>query len=94
MVHFLRNDVNRTVIECQVTKTDLSSAVDIFQYSNELLGSETQDKLIADISSLNEIRGAWWEKQKDFGDWKSIDEFVASEFKRVGKTHHLTYITG
>lgn len=94
MVHFLRNNINRTVIECQVTKTDLSSAVDIFHYSNELLGSENQDKLIADIANLNEIRGTWWEREKDFGDWKTIDEFVASEFKKVAKRHRLAYVTG
>lgn len=94
MVHFLRNNINRTVIECQVTKTDLSSAVDIFQYSNMLLGSDFQDTLIKDIGVLNEIRGTWWEHEKDFGDWKSIDDFVASEFKRVAKAYHLNYITG
>jgi hypothetical protein len=43
MVHFLRNDKNRTIIECEVYKDDLSSSTNIEEYSKMLLDLHHKD---------------------------------------------------
>ena len=96
MVHFLRNRYNETIIECEVTPIDLSAVVNIEKYSIKLLSIESEkdaDDFMQDISTLSEIRGWWWEKEKDFGDWSSIDSFVATKFKEISEKWQLYYIT-
>ena len=94
MTHFLRNKDNRTIISCDVSSKDLSSAVDIEEYSNMLLDipSNMRDFIKA-ISDLDEIRGAWWENAMYSGNWKSIDDFVAEEYKKVASAYNLYYVT-
>ena len=95
MIHFLRTQNNRTIIECEVYNDDLSSSIDIYEYSMFLLNLEgdLNEFFVGDINDLNEIRGLWWEKEKDFGNWTSINEFVASTYKKIGKEWGLKYIT-
>jgi len=93
MVHFLRTKDNKTIIECEVTKDDLSSALDVSEYSNLLLSNDNKDNLIDDFSDLDDIRGWWWEKEEMMGDWKSIDEFVSHHYKIVALKYNLNYIT-
>lgn len=94
MIHFLRNKDNRTIISCEVSSKDLSSAVDIEEYSNMLLDIPSNMRsFIKAISGLDEIRGAWWENEMYSGNWKSIDDFVASEYKKVAEEYDLYYVT-
>ena len=106
MIHYLRSDNNRTIIECEVTKNDLSASVDIEQYSKILLdyiatGLQTNNtkynviltNFKEQIHNLNEIRGWWFEKEEDNDDWKSIDEFVATQFALVATEFNLKYVT-
>ena len=93
MIHFLRNEKNRTIIECSVYNDDLSAATVITEYSEMLLNVEDKKSFIEDISALDEIRGWWWEKEMDFGDWKNIDDFVGSKFKEVARQWNLNYVT-
>ena len=94
MVHFLRNKDNQTIISCEVSSNDLHSSVDIEEYSNMLLEipSNMRD-FVRTISDLDQIRGSWWENQMYSGKWKSINEFVADEYKRVAKEYNLYYVT-
>lgn len=97
MVYFLRNNRNRTIIECEVInhKNDLSAAVDIKTYSEYLLGITYDDfvqkAFVEDIASLAEIRGWWWEQAEDSGDYASIDEFVAEKFQEIANKYDLVY---
>jgi hypothetical protein len=98
MIHYLRTSNNRTIIECEVTKEDLSCSVNILEYSRMLLNLNEANKgyaksFLNDIDSLSDIRGLWWEREQDFGDWKSTDEFVKSQFNEVAKRWGLSYIT-
>jgi len=98
MIHYLRTSQNRTIIECEVTKEDLGSSVHILEYSRMLLNLNEANKgyaksFLNDIDSLSEIRGLWWEREKDFGDWKSTEEFVKSRFTEVSEKWGLSYIT-
>lgn len=98
MVHYLRTSEKRTIIECETSERDLSSSVQVQEYSRMLLNLSEANKgyaksFLKDISELDEIRGQWWEFEKDFGNWKSIDDFVASRFKDVAAKWALTYIT-
>ena len=93
MVHFLRNKENRTIIECQVSKEDLSSAVDITEYSYMLLSIDDKKNFFMWMTQLAEIRGWWWESEEDSNQWKSIDDFVGNKFKYVASIYDLIYVT-
>lgn len=103
MVHFIRNNENRTIIECEVVthKNDLSAAVNIREFVAKMkeLHKWIQDDFTEDIASLAEIRGWWWEQAEDSGDYASIDDFVSEKFKAVvnkynnGDFEHLIYVT-
>jgi len=45
------------------------------------------------ISDLSEIRGRWWEGERDFGDWNNVDEFVNATFKEAAKKLELRLVT-
>jgi hypothetical protein len=104
MVHFIRTANNRTIIECMVyikhdglnKYSDLSAVVNISEYSKNLL--EMPDTMRAEfvdkISDLSEIRGAWWERWEDSGEYVSIDEFVEECFMNFLKVFtHYRYIS-
>ena len=96
MIHFLRNKENRTIVECEVYKDDLSAATNIITYSEMLLdfdNKELQKYFIAMIYELDQIRGWWWEQAKDSGEYKTIDEFVKEKFLWFVKEFDLTYVT-
>ncbi len=96
MVHFLRNENNRTIIECEVYKDDLSAGTNIENYSAMLIELHNKDlhhPFISDISQLDQIRGWWWEMAKDSGNYKSIDDFVKEKFMEVAKKYDLNYVT-
>jgi hypothetical protein len=96
MIHFLRNKNNRNIIECEVYKDDLSSSVNIENYSSMLLdlyGKGAHHSFISEMSDLDEIRGWWWEQAKSSGDYKSIDDFVREKFLMVAEHYDLNYIT-
>jgi hypothetical protein len=96
MIHFLRNKISHTIIECEVYKDDLSAATNIENYSMMLIDLHNNDlhnPFISDISDLDEIRGWWWEMAEDSGDYKSIDDFVKEKFIAVAKKYDLNYVT-
>ena len=96
MIHFLRNEKNRTIIECEVYNNDLSAATNIEEYSKMLIDLHNKDihyPFIKAIADLDEIRGWWWEQAKDSGKYKSIDDFVKEKFLEVAEKHNLKYVT-
>ena len=96
MIHFLRNDKNRTIIECEVYNDDLSSSTNIEEYSKMLLDLHHKDlhyMFIQAISDLDEIRGWWWEQGNESDDYESIDDFVKEKFMSVAKKFKLNYVT-
>lgn len=96
MVHFLRNTNNRTIIECDVYKEDLHTSVDVKNYSMVLIDMHNHDRhypFINDIDNLSEIRGLWWEREMDFGNWESIDKFVEAQYTEVAERYGLIYVT-
>jgi hypothetical protein len=92
MVHFLRNKENRTIIECEVYNDDLSSSVDIREYTKMFL-LLLDNTFMESIAELDEIRGWWWEQAKDSGEYKTIDEFVKEKYLWVAKEFDLNYVT-
>jgi hypothetical protein len=93
MVHFLRNKNNFTIIECDVHDNDLSTAIDLLEYSEILLGLETETQranFIDDMNYLNEIRRAWWE---DDPGVQTPEEFATDVFSAAAKRWDLIYVT-
>ena len=97
MTHFLRNDKNRTIIECEVYNNDgLSTATNIEEYSNMLIDLHNKDlhyPFIQAFSDLDELSGWWWEQGEDSGEYKSIDDFVKEKFLEVAEKYNLNYVT-
>ena len=96
MIHFLRNEINRTIVECEVYNDDLSASTNIENYSMMLIDLHNKDlhyPFIGAISQLDQIRGWWWEGAEDSGDYESIDEFVKEKFMAVAKKYNLNYVT-
>lgn len=96
MIHFLRNKLNRTIVECEVHNNDLSTATNIKEYSEMLIDLQSKGKhepFIEAIADLDEIRGWWWEQAKDSGEYTSIDHFVKEKFLEVAQIYDLTYVT-
>lgn len=98
MVHYLRTSERRTIIECETSERDLSSSVNVQDYSRMLLNLSEANKgygksFLEEISGLDEMRSQWWEFEKDFGRWESIDDFVSHQFKEVASKWGLTYVT-
>ncbi len=96
MIHFLRNELNRTIIECEVYNNDLSAATNIKEYSWMVIDLQNKDMhgpFIEAIGDLDEIRGWWWEQAQDSGQYNSIDDFVKEKFLQVAQRYGLNYVT-
>jgi hypothetical protein len=96
MVHFLRDTFNKTFIECSVYNNDLSSAMYVQNYSENLIDlykKDMHESFIKDINDLYEIRGWWWEQAKDSGKYKSIDDFVKEKFIHIAQKYGFNYVT-
>lgn len=92
MVHFLRTKDKRTIISCDVGGNDLSSSVDIREYTKMFL-LLLDNTFMESIAELDEIRGWWWEQAEDSGEYKTIDEFVKEKYLWVAKEFDLNYVT-
>ena len=94
MVHFLRNEKNRTIIECDVYSDDLRASTSIPEYTAYLLGLGAEDALdfMSDIAQLDEIRGWWWERASEFEKWYSIDSFDEEKFSEIANKWDLSYV--
>lgn len=98
MTHFLRNRNNRTIIECDVSSNDLDTSVDLEVYTKEFIihyttSNSVANEFMSDISDLSEIRNWWWEREREFGGWKSINAFVKAKFIDVAGKWELMYVT-
>ena len=92
MTHFLRTKDNRTIIACDVGSNDLSSSVDIREYTKMYL-LLLDNTFMESIAELDEIRGWWWEQAEDSGEYETIDEFVKEKYLWVAKEFDLNYVT-
>ena len=96
MIHYLRNQRNQTIIECEVYNDDLSTVTNIENYSMMLIDLHNKDlhyPFINDISQLDEIRGLWWEIAEGSGKYKSINDFVKEKFIEVSQKYNFNYVT-
>ena len=93
MIHFIRTNKNRTIIECEVNNNkDLSCSTDLEIYSEELFKNiPVKDQFMEDFSRLDELRGIWWESDPD--DDESMDDFVRDEFVRIAHKYGYNYVT-
>jgi hypothetical protein len=91
MIHYLRDDKNKTIIECDVHTNNIRSYLSIPEYSQLLLKSDNPNILILDLDELDNLRRIWFEGSQD--DYPSIDKFVTEYYSRVAKKYNLIYIT-
>ena len=92
MIHFLRTNDNKTIISCNVSGHDLSSSVDIREYTSLFLRL-LDLTFMTSIAELDEIRSWWWEQAIDSGEYETIDEFVKEKYLWVAKEFDLNYVT-
>lgn len=95
MVHFIRDERNRTIIECETTnklnkEQDLHSYIDVAEYSDLLhFNSERFNEIKWDFDSLHNLRREWFEGFHD----GSMDDFVKDNYSRIAKKYSLNYVT-
>lgn len=96
MIHFIKTKQNKTIIECEVAKQDLSAVVNIYNYSMELgqMGHRSMEYIV-DFDTLSKIRSTFWEQvpkpsntppEKD-----AIEEFVKLKFIDICKKYGYLY---
>lgn len=94
MVHYLRNEKNRTIIECETFNklkedSDLSSIIDVSEYSDLLyMNLDKLNTIKWDFDSLHNIRTEWFEGFHE----ESMDNFVKDNYSRIAKKYNLNYI--
>lgn len=95
MVHYLRDERNRTIIECETFNKlgkdkDLSSSIDVAEYSDLLhFNQDKFNEIKWDFDSLHNIRRDWFEGFHEC----SMEEYVKNQYSRVAKKYNLNYIT-
>ena len=108
MTLFLRNKDNRTIVDINIyikTENDykfieISSSVDIFEYSNILLSlpdKRITQGFINDISNLSELRGWLWEvyfstKDNDPSEFQKVIEIVKENLKTISEDYNLIFV--
>lgn len=90
MIHFIRDENNNTIVDCESLKDDLRVSIDIFYYSIFLLSSDNQPDVINDFNEVSELRGAWFETD-------AHQKYTPAEFARkilpiYAKKHNLYYV--
>lgn len=110
MTIFLRDKDNKTYVDLGVWVqhekdgrkfVELTSTVDIENYSNMLLGSILKPNfefIIEDFIFISELRGWLWEnyfmvKQNDGNDLDGVVKELMMMFKEIGDRHGLHIVT-
>ena len=91
MVHFLRTHDNITVVEADEYHLDFSLLVDVEAFARLLLNTNPpeQEDLIMEFSTLQELRGEWFETNPP----GTMTNFIAQRFKKIGAKYNLGYVT-
>ncbi len=107
MTHFLRDKSNNTIIETEIWNkeedidgkyTEISSSVDIVNYSFFLLSTEPVNlSIIIEIKKLDELRGWLWESfymtgKNDGKKKEEIELLVKDMYKGAAERLELNYI--
>jgi hypothetical protein len=101
MTLYLRNEQNRTIVDIELYKknnyVELSSSIDIENYSNYLLNNlNRKNEIISDFNDLSELRGWLWEVF--LGDDNTADKYdetleeVRKMLKKYANKHNLYYV--
>lgn len=90
MTYFLRNNNNQTIVDVEVTDADLHVVIDVATYSKFLLDNYYRADIITDFSALQELRGDWFEIERDKG--VSIKKFAESRLKEIGRKYGLYFV--
>ncbi len=106
MILFLRNNKNRTILDCDVyikseeerKYIEISSVVVIKTYSEFLLENiKRKDEIINDFSELDDLRGWLWESyfMGDENDPEKYNDVIKILRKRIGDIaikYNLNYV--
>ena len=91
MTHFLRTKDNKSIVDIDAWKDDLSAVVIIDEYSKFLLDNlNRKEEIIEDFYLLSEIRGEYHETPNQT---ETPDELVGRRVKEIGKKYDLAYVT-
>lgn len=98
MIHFLRTENNKTVVDATAGKDDLSVTVMIEPYTKlVMLHNDKWHQLSSDFHALQELRGEYFEHPsmtKANGTHpETPDKFVARRLKEIGGRWHLRHVT-
>jgi Mor family transcriptional regulator len=93
VIHYLRNDFNRTIVDIEASKTDLHALVDIEHYTSFLDKIENKvlrRRWISDMSRIQELRGEFHETPCQS---RTPDEFARFICNELSDRWGLYYVT-
>lgn len=91
MTYYIRTKEGNNLFDAEVSKDDLHNAIDILVFSEMLLkfNKLIQLEFMNDCADLYEIRGTYWELNKN----KNINDFVNVVFNSFAKKWNLFVVT-
>lgn len=107
MVLFIRNDKNRTILDCEVyiakegdkRFVEIHSSVIIDTYSDFLLNSDKnkQQEIVSDFFELSQLRGWLWESyfmgnQNDPEKYNDVLKILREKISNIAKKYNLYYV--
>ena len=105
MIHFLRDNKNKTIIETEIYKDEIGinvvSKVNVAVFGTKLTTMQLNNiceamNFMNDIQKLNDVNQIIYHmmyENKAFKSKKEVDEFVKVLYKCVAESYNLKYIT-
>jgi hypothetical protein len=99
MIHFLKNNKGKTIIECESMYGDLEdlfSSIYLINYTNDFMEQYSLNKKRANdfmlgISNLDALRNLWWETECENEKWDSLDHFIRHHYTSLAQKIGLKY---
>lgn len=106
MIFFIRNEKNRTILDCEyfikreegMKFLEIHSSVIVDTYSEFLLNSnpEKQMEIVEDFTELSELRGWLWESYFLGGDnnpeeYDNVLKILQKKISTIAKKYNLIY---
>jgi hypothetical protein len=92
--HYVRDDCDRNLVDCEVTKGDVRCVVDVEAFAALLLDGNqphSQSQIIQDFKAIQEIRQTWFELTPR--PKITLKQFVTDSLQKLARDYDLCHIT-
>lgn len=100
MIHFLKNNRNKTIIECESVEEaeDLFSSIYLINYTNDFveqlgINKKRANEFMLGVSGLDSLRNLWWTTESENERWENMDHFIRHHYESFAQKMGLKYTT-